>query len=208
MSEDFLESPRFPGCPSFGYTSTPRYEVTITRTSGGREKRNRNWSRPLYRFDCTVGPRAEDDVQELLEWYHAMGGAECGFRFKDEIDFQSCRVSETPTALDQPLIATGGSPRDYQLVKDYTVGARTQRREIYKPVSGTLLLAEAGVAINSALYEVDYSTGIVSLLYTPVGALTWGGEFDVPVRFDSEFPVELISHRAESVAFALQELRL
>lgn len=209
MSNPFLESPRFPACPSFGATSTPMYSVTITERAGGKEKRNRNWARPRYRYDVTVGPRAELEIQELLEFYHAVGGTECGFRFQDLADYQSCYVGATPAATDQPIISTGGSPNDYQLVKDYTAGARTQRREIYKPVAGTILLADAGVSkAETTDWVMDYTTGIVRLNFTPVGALTWGGQFDVPVRFDSELPVEVTTFRAESASFALKEIPL
>jgi hypothetical protein len=45
-------------------------------------------------------------------------------------------------------------------------------------------------------------------LYAPAGALTWGGQFDVPVRFDSEFPVEILNLRIQSATFTLRELQL
>lgn len=205
----FLETPRFPGCPSFGFVSQPDYLTSVVRVRSGREQRNRYWARPLYRYQVTVGPRMEDEIQALLEFWHAVGGMECGFRFKDWADFKSCRVGQEPTALDQPLIAVAGSPAAYQLTKRYTAGVRTQERPIYKPVQGTILLADNGTTKTETTdYVVDYATGLVSLNFTPVGALTWGGEFDVPVRFDSEFPVELSNHKIQTVTFALQELRL
>ena len=62
------------------------------------------------------------------------------------------------------------------------------------PSSGTIVLSGGGT--------VDYTTGLV----TGGAGGTWGGEFDVPVRFDSGFPVEISNQRIESVTFALQEL--
>jgi uncharacterized protein (TIGR02217 family) len=147
----------------------------------------------------------EADVQEALEFYHAVGGRAYGFRFKDYADYKSCRVNETTTNLDQPIALDGGV---YQLVKDYTAGALTQRREIYKPVQGTILIADNGTAkTETTHYTIDYTLGIVTLLFTPAGTLTWGGEFDVPVRFDSEFPVEIQNTRIQSASFTLKELR-
>lgn len=205
----FLETPRFPGSPSYGFVSQPDYSVTIVRRAGGQEKRNRNWSRPLYRYTVTVGPRAEDDIQELLEFWHAVGGQADGFRFKDWADYKSCRVGGTPTATDQGVEALSGSPTAYQLVKSYTAGANTQSRDIYKPVNGTVLVADGGVAKTEGVHwTLDYSTGRLQMLYTPAGTITWGGEFDVPVRFDSEFPIELQNYQVQSVSFALMELRL
>lgn len=204
----FLETPRFPACPSFGYTSVPMYSVTIAESVAGKERRNRNWARPRFRYDCTVGPRAVEEIEELTDFWHALGGTEVGFRFRDYADFKSCRVFDDVSMTDQLLELIVDSPGGYQLTKAYTAGARTQLRPIYKPVQGTILLADDGVAkTEGADWQLDYATGLVTLSFTPVGELTWGGEFDVPVRFDSEFPVEIVDRRINSVAFALKEIR-
>lgn len=204
----FLESPRFPGCPRFGFTATPGYNVTVTKLAGGRERRNRNWARPLYRYDLTVGPRMEDEIQELLEFWHAVGGMEYGFRFKDWADYKSCRVGGTPALDDQTLELTPGSPGGYQLRKRYTAGVNFQDRVICKPVQGTVLVANNGVLMSEGSdYVLDYATGLLTLFVAPNGPITWGGEFDTPVRFDSEFPLELSNHKIEQVSFALLEIR-
>lgn len=204
----FLEDPPFPGCPSFGYTSNPRYSTTISEAANGRERRNRNWSRPLYDFNVTVGPRYEEEIQQLLEFWHAMGGQECGFRFKDYADFKSCRVGGTATAIDQPTVELDDSPEARYLVKAYAFGSRVQTRLILKPVSGTIKVADNGVQKTEGVHwTLDYSTGRVDLNFSPVGLVTWGGEFDTPVRFNSEFPIELVDKKIESVTFLLRELR-
>jgi len=207
MSLTFLETPRFPGCPSFGYLSRPEYSVSAVERASGVESRNRNWSLPLHRFTMTVGPRVEAEIQELLDWWHAVGGAAYGFRFKDAADYKSCRAGLEPTASDCPLVPLGTTPETYQMVKRYTIGALSQDREIYKPVEDTIMIADGGVAVSESSYTVDYTLGIVSFGYVPSGLLTWGGEFDVPVRFDSEFPVEIQNRKIESVSFELRELR-
>jgi uncharacterized protein (TIGR02217 family) len=199
---DWIESPRFPGCPSFGFTSDPEYRVVITRRASGVEKRNRGWLRPLVKLTVTVGPRNEADIQVLLEFWHACGGQARAFRVKDHADYKSCQVQLTPTVLDQPLVEIPDSPGIYQLTKRYQYGVDEngdpvyQDRDIYKPVSGTVLLSGGGT--------VDYTNGTV------IGSSggTWGGEFDVPMRFDSNFPIELENQRIESVTFALTEVRM
>lgn len=190
---DFLESPRFPGCPSFGFTSDPDYRVVITRTASGFEKRNRSWAMPLTRMTITIGPRVENEIQELLEFYHAVGGMAIAFRVKDYTDYKSCFVGDTPLVTDQPLVAVSGG---HQLVKRYQFGTLTLDRYIYKPVSGTVTFTGGGV--------LDYTTGLI----TGGAGGTWGGEFDLPMRFDSTFPVEVANQRIESVQFALQEVRM
>lgn len=204
----FLETPRFPGCPRFGFTSTPQYSVTITQTASGRERRNRNWARALNVYSVQIGPKMEDEIQEILEFWHAMGGPECGFRLKDWSDYRSCRVSQTVSSIDQVLVLTPGSPGGYQLTKTYQFGTRQQVRNILKPVQGTVKLADAGVLkTENVHYLVDYTSGIITTFFSPVGQITAGYEFDVPVRFDSEFPLELSNHQVEQVSFQLREIR-
>lgn len=204
----FLESPSFPQCPSFGYTVRPNYSVTIAQAVSGRERRNRNWARALHSFDCTVGPRAVEDIQEILDFWHALGGPEVGFRFRDYNDYKSCQVQDEPTATDQLLELVADSPGGFQLSKAYSAGVRTQLRPIYKPVAGTIMVADDGVEKDEGSdWQLDYATGVVTLSFVPVGELTWGGLFDTPVRFDSEFPVEIVDRAIHSVSFALKELR-
>ena len=202
----FIESPSFPSCPSFGYSSEPMYSVTAIKTAGGHEVRNRNWSRPLHRYNCTVGPRKEEDVAELLEMWHAIGGTFTGFRFKDYVDFKSCRTHLDPTPLDQPLVFVVGLT--YQLTKHYTFGALLQVREIVKPIQGTIRVADNGVEkTEGSQWTLDYTNGEVTINFAPVGELTWGGEFEVPCRFASEFPAEILDKKIQSGAFGIEELR-
>lgn len=205
----FLETPRFPECVvRYGYSATPRYSVTISETVSGKERRNANWQRALRIFNVTAGPRMEEEIQEIYEFWMAIGGPECGFRFKDFSDYKSCRVDADYTALDQALVLISGSPGGYQLQKTYRAGTRARVRDILKPVTGTILVANNGVAMTEGSdYVLDYTTGLLTLFVAPNGTISWGGEFDTPVRFDSEFPLELISHQVEQVSFQLRELR-
>lgn len=204
----FLEDPIFPACPRYGIVASPGYSVTIARMGSGRERRNRNWAQPLNVYSIQVGPRMEDEIQELLEFWHAVGGTECGFRFRDYADFKSCRVNVGLTAIDQALELIPGSPGGYQLTKTYRAGARAQVRKILKPTVGTVLIADNGVQkVEGPDWVLDYTTGLLTIFFAPVGQITAGFEFDVPVRFDSEFPLELASFKVEQVTLQLCELR-
>lgn len=210
----FLEV-RFPVCPSFGMISAPAYNVTVARTISGRERRNSFWQYPLFNFPMTVGPRMEDEVEQVAEFFHGVGGMEFGFRLWDPADFKSCRLSETPAATDQPLIEIPGSPRRWQLTKAYTAGPRTQYRRIQKPVAGDVSVAANGVTlVLNTDYTLDTTTGIVDFLNgddegSPAPVLTWGGLFDVPVRFDTpELPTVLAEAQIQSVDFTLREIRV
>ncbi len=205
----FLEAPAFPACPSFGYSFSPGYSVRIVQMESGRELRNRNWARPLIRVSCTVGPREEEEIYSLLGFWHAVGGTECGFRFRNPADCLSCAIGQTPAATDQPLVSTGDSPAAYQLTKRYTRGARSQDIDIVKPVPGTVIVAnQLGELQPPTAYTLDTTTGVLVPNGGFVGVpATWGGEFDLPMRFDSEFPIEIIDQRIQSVTFTLVELR-
>lgn len=204
----FLETPVFPVCPRLGMTSTPNYSVTISEAVSGFERRNRNWSMPRHVYQITVGPKMTTEVDALIEFWHAVGGPECGFRFKDWADYKSCRKSADATALDQGFEPLSGSPGGFQMLKTYRAGVRAQTRKILKPVAGTILIADNGVTKTETTdYAVDYSSGIVTIFFSPVGELSWGGEFDVPVRFDSELPVDSMTRDIEQVSFQLKEVR-
>lgn len=205
----FLETPVFPACPNFGAQSQPRYNVTITQTVSGRERRNRNWKRSLAVFDIVIGPREEDTIQEILEWWHAMGGIECGFRYTDYSDFKSCRVNQAVANTDQPMLLVPGSPPTYQLIKTYTVGARQQVRPILKPQPGTVVIAKNGVTQGTGTYTLDTTTGVMTpgFAISDGDVISAGFMFDVPVRFASEFPVQIVEKELQSVTFTLQETR-
>lgn len=204
MSAPFLETPRLPGCPSFGYSKRPRYKTEVVESLTGRRDRFRLWEYPLHDYTVTVGPRQEGEISRLLEFYHAMGGQYVGFRAKDYSDFMSCHIDETPTATDQPLVQIAGL--EYQITKNYVAGNRTQQRTITKPVAATILVAENGTPTTSG-WTLDATTGVITFDSTPSAPVTWGGEFDVPVMFSGDFPVEIINKRAQTVTFGLDELR-
>lgn len=204
----FLETPVFPLCPRLGKVSTPQYSVTISEVASGFERRNRNWAMPRHIYSVTVGPKYNEDIDALIEFWHALGGPECGFRFKDWADYKSCRKSATITALDQGVQPIAGSPGGFQLLKTYRAGARAQTRKIVKPVQGTILIADDGGLLTEGVdYSLNYATGLADFFVAPSGLVTWGGEFDVPVRFDSEFPIESMTDTIEQVSFQLKEIR-
>lgn len=205
----FIEE-QFPVCPSLGMQSAPAYRVSVARMNSGSERRNRFWQYPLHRYTVSVDPRLVDEVQIVLKWWHAMGGMECGFRVKDPADYKSCQVNQTATPLDQPLDPIPESPSGYQLIKEYTVGSRTQERRILKPVAGTITVANgSGVEQASNTWSLDTTTGILMPLAGFSGVpTTWGGEFDVPVRFDGEeLPITIMLETIHGTSFVLMELR-
>ena len=206
---DFIET-QFPRPPQLGYTSSPRYVVEIEEDAGGRETRNRAWSRPLHDFAFEASA-ATVDLGAIIEFFHAVGGPAIGFRFKDWNDYTSRRVGQAITPYDQPLVQLTSTT--YQLTKQYQVGAATQLREIRKPVAATIVLGRNGAPLLTG-WTLNAATGVVTFDVAPTGTLTWGGQFDVPVRFDSEtLPIELDllgddGTYVQRTRFTLREIRV
>lgn len=207
----------FPSCPTYGFTSQPTYLVKWTMRTQGFERGNRCWARPQIVFSAApIGERDEADIQSVLRFWHSMGGRKTTFLFKDWTDFKSCQVQQTPTALDQPLVAVtlSDSSTAYQLVKNYTAHnadstvSFTQSREITKPVASTLLISNAAGTAQTD-YTIDELNGLVKPGMSFSGTPTkWGGQFNVPVRFNSELDVQIADSQIQAVNFTLLEKRL
>lgn len=201
----------FPACPTFGFETAPQILVKITSREGGYERRDRKWSRSLRSYaSVPMGSQSEDEILDILDFWEAMGGMWQGFRFKDWIDYKSCRRSVTPTAHDQPLELSGDSPASYRLIKNYpTKSGRTiQQREIARPIGSTIMIANE-VGLTQTAWTLDESTGILTVDGGFSGTPTsWGGEFDVWVRFDAQFNPAASNYRIMDVTVQLKEIRV
>lgn len=177
----------FPNCPTFGYIAEPAYLVKITSREGGYERRDRKWARPLLSVTASpTGDQSSDDIEEVMAFWHAMGGMSSGFRFLDWTDYKSCPLSRSPAVTDMPLAPDADSPAKYRLVKQYTAGSIIQVREITRPHGASILIGNE-VGAPQTDWTLDESTGIVSIGGGFAGTPTcWGGEFYVWMRFDAQ----------------------
>ncbi|MEZ5810885.1 MAG: DUF2460 domain-containing protein [Rhizobiaceae bacterium] len=205
---------RFPVAISFGATGGPEHRNEIVRLTSGAEKRNARFAQSRRRFDAGTGLRSADDLHEVLSFFEARRGSLHAFRFADPFDMKSCRPDETPQATDQPIGTGDGATADFQIAKTYGDGADAYRRDITKPVAGTVLVAVDGVAkAEGADFSVDHLTGMVTFEAGSVPgagtAVTAGYEFDVPVRFDTDqITAGIASFRAGRIpAVPLVEVR-
>lgn len=204
-------SETFPTCPTFGFISEPQVLVKITSREGGYERRDLKWSRSLRTYSSVpMGTQSEDEILDILDFWEAMHGTWAGFRFKDWIDYKSCRRSVTPTALDQPIEASGDSPPSFRLIKQYPTksGRTVQQREITRPIGSTILVANAS-GIAQTDFTINESTGLLTKGGSFSGTPTyWGGEFDVWVRFDGQFNPAASNHKIMDVTVQLKEIRV
>jgi uncharacterized protein (TIGR02217 family) len=206
--------PVFPICPAFGFTSSPDYSVTIVERASGMRSINRNWYYPLHVYSAVpIGERAQDDIHRVLRFWHAIGGRAGRFLFSDYADYKSSvSIDDDPTPLDQPLVEILESPGGWRLVKLYEDedSIEQQQRIIAKPVQGTIRVANSvGAEQPESTWSIDYDTGVltpgVGFAGTPA---TWGGEFRVPVMFETPPEFTVTNKEIQQTAFALRELRL
>ncbi|MEQ8610745.1 MAG: DUF2460 domain-containing protein, partial [Parvibaculum sp.] len=126
-----------------------------------------------------------------------------GFRWRDRADWKSGAPGETVTPLDQALGTGDGERMVFPLVKTYVSGEANYTREIAKPVAGSVRVSVAGTEkAEDADFTVDHASGVVTFAVAPGAgeSVTAGYEFDVPVRFDTDFlDINLAAFEAGSV---------
>ena len=143
----FLDTPRFPEDISFGSQGGPKYSTDIVMVSSGTEVRNQNWIQARHEYDVAFGVREQADLDNIIEFFHVAAGMAHEFRYKDWMDYSSASTPGAATTPTDVLLGVGdGSANAFQLVKLYDNGSGTIRsRDILKAVSGSALLAVAGV---------------------------------------------------------------
>jgi len=179
---------RFPVEISLGARGGPERRTDIVVLGSGREERNARWADSRRRYNAGYGVKSLAALHEAIAFFEERRGRLHGFRWKDRADHLSCPPGATPAATDQAIGTGDGATTAFQLVKTYGSAFAPWQRDIAKPVAGTVLVALDGVAQASG-WSIDPATGIVSFSAAPAlgVAVTAGFEFDVPVRFDSDF---------------------
>lgn len=171
----FRETPRFPDSIAMGAVGGPMF-WTVVATTAARESRDGRLAYPRQAWDVSPGVKTVDEFAVLRAFFMVARGKHHGWRFKDWSDFAA-------THSDGRVLALTGTT--FQLIKRYTSGSETQDRIIRKPVhGGTIEVKVSGVV---TAHTLDTVTGIVTIASAPAAAnVTWAGEFDVPMRFDTD----------------------
>ena len=173
---------------ALGASGGPERRVDIVTLGSGREARNTPWAHGRRRYDIGGAARTLDELHALIAFFEARRGRLHGFRFRDFLDWKSCPPQQTPSALDQTIGVGDGAARLFALVKTYGGGESAYVRPIAKPIGDSVLIAVNGVALSPSAFDVDTTTGIVTLDVAPAASATIsaGFLFDTPVRFDIE----------------------
>lgn len=190
-----------------GTEGGPQYNTEIVELNSGAEQRNRVWAYGRGKWDLGERKYTGTTTAALRGFFRARGGRFEGFRFKDWGDYtasatpvtKAASVYSTDTITEQGKLAllTGST---WQLTKTYTSGPSTDIRLITKPVANTISVYKNGALVVTA-WTLDATKGTVTFLVAPplnTDVMTWSGEFDVPVRFDTdEFRAELLAGNAQ-----------
>jgi len=177
----FRETPRFPEDISYGSSGGPTFKTYVYEGFSGVEQRNITWSEAKHQYDVAHGIRDRGDMDTLRAFFYNMRGRGYGFRYKDWADYE----------LVDEIIGTGdGANNTFNITKAYASGANTYSRRIYKPIASGFSVKVNGVTVSPTTYTLSTTAGTVVFTggNTPPNghAVAVTGEFDVPVRFDTD----------------------
>lgn len=204
----FMDGVVFPEHISKGSVGGPDWPAEIVTLASGREERNTPHAAPLRSYDARYGVRRPNEAYEILQLYYAAMGRLRGFRFKDWTDYRSGAPATGITASDQPLGVGDGATTAFPLRKRYAFAGNFFDRRITRPRAGVLVAIDGTPLV--AGFAVNGTTGTVTFDAAPSdgAVLTWGGEFDVPVRFDCALnQVEMSGPISGIPSIFLKELR-
>lgn len=208
----FIETPRFPDNISYGSKGGPKYNTVVTTVNSGFEYNNINWDQARHMYDVAMGVRSMEELSDLVSFFHITRGKGHYFRYKDWADYKSCNLQDTPASTDQVFGIGDGATLEFQLIKTYDLsGGVINQRDITKPVSAISIALNGTLQTVTTHYTVDYTTGIVTFVTAPAAAvsITWGGEFDVPCRFDTdELELSLDFYGYGSAGVPVKEVRV
>src|SRR5690554_6705718 len=169
----FIEA-RLLDCVRYGTRYGSSFKTDIKTIGSGHERRLSRWMQELGSFTLIYSNLKPSDRAKVMDAFRACKGMAYGFRLKDWSDYK---------AVDEVIGIGTGSPQELQLTVWATFGGQDYSRNITKPVAGTVKVFSDGVEVPST---VDTTTGIVSFTAVDGEPVSWSGEFDKPVRFDSD----------------------
>jgi len=159
---------------AYGSVFGQEFKTDIVQLRSGAERRNADWSMPLGRYSVIFDALEPKDHWKVRDAFMSSLGSAIGFRFKDWTDF----------IADGEVIGFGkGVEQNIQLTKAYKFGSTELKKIIQKPVVGTVNVYSNEVATP---FTINYNTGVIVVTAPSGSVITWSGEFDIPVRFESD----------------------
>lgn len=193
----FIESPSFPDSIGFSAVGGAGFSTNVVTLASGYESRNINWTSSRYGYDLALPVRTQSEVDVINAFFRSCQGRATGFRFKDWSDFQAVKQSTVTLTT-----------KTFQMQKVYTSGSSTNTRKIQKPVLSTVKIYVANIEATSG-WSVDGPSGVITFIDEPSGAVTWSGNFEVPVRFDiDELKWRVVDRGSDGLLYQCEALPL
>lgn len=192
----------------------PERRTEIVSFGSGREERNARWAHSRRRYDAGYSVKTLAALQSVVAFFEERRGRLHGFRWRDRLDQMSNMSSGPISPLDQGIGIGDGATASFQLVKTYGSAFAPYQRPIAKPVAGSVRVAVGGNELAGGGFSCDVTTGIVTFAsgHIPAAgaAITAGFQFDVPVRFDTDYlEVDLSAFAAGAIPkIPLVEIRI
>jgi uncharacterized protein (TIGR02217 family) len=178
---------RLPEWIEKGSSFGPAFRNVIQEAISGNEQRFAQWTKCRLTGDLSYGLQNSSDplgdFRAILSLWRGHFGSLYPFRFKDWGDY---------IATNEVFGTGDGSRTAFQLTKTYdpqaillgTQGSFFYVRNITLPTSITEIKIDNVV---TTAYTISDS-GLVTFTTAPASGkqIVWSGEFDVPVRFDSD----------------------
>lgn len=170
----------------------PERRTEIVALGSGREERNARWAHSRRRYDAGYGIKTFEALSAVVAFFEERRGRLHGFRWRDRLDHKSSAPDAALTPFDQAIGTGDGTTTGFQLVKVYGAAHAPYARPIVKPVAGSVRVSVAGIEKTASVdFTCDITSGVVTFLsgHIPPGgaAVTAGFQFDVPVRFDTDY---------------------
>ena len=164
---------------------TPKtsWRTQLTEVGGGGEQRAGLWSDARRRYNASTAQNLNlTQFAQIEKHFNARRGMLFSFPLRDRSSFK--------ITVQEGFGTGNGSAVDFQLSINSGDAGNAYNREIYLPESGTIAIFDNGTpkteGVDWTLAYTGSTAGTVHFLYTPVAghALTWTGQFWIPVRYD------------------------
>jgi uncharacterized protein (TIGR02217 family) len=179
---------RFPTDISLSARGGPEWRTDIVTMRSGFEQANSVWANSRRKYNAGYGVKDFQHLEQVLAFFEERRGKLHGFRWKDRLDWKSCSTALPIQPTDQTIGTGDGATKTFQLTKTYGSAFAPWQRLIRKPVASTIVIALNGIS-QPAGWSVDVTTGLITFAAAPpVSAIVSAGfEYDVPVRFDTDY---------------------
>lgn len=167
----FLDE-RFPTDINYGSGFRDIDQTKVVTAAGGAEYRS--LSNPFIKcaLDVDFTRQTQDVLDRIIDLNRRAGGRYRGFRAYHPLDFSTNDYRGVPTAFDQSMLLV--SDGVYQLMRWYGSSADPEcsRRRIRKPVANTTLVGVGGQVLPDVQWDVDTTTGLVTLAANKADTIT------------------------------------